>query len=84
MGPIYGLGMYNIKDKKGAKDQGVTRLFQILVSNRMLYLIWLMRYMWRIEDELNLMKILQRKTIADRWRLSDNRQSQRGCRTIKS
>jgi hypothetical protein len=75
MGLVYGLGLYEIRNRRGMKDQGATRLFQIIVSET-LYLIWLLRCRWRIEDESNLMKTPQRTVIIDRWRHAISRRLQ--------
>jgi ribonuclease HI len=41
-----------------------------------IYLIWLARCRWRIEDESNPMKTPQRKAVADRWRQAISRRLQ--------
>jgi ribonuclease HI len=67
MGLIYGISLYKIRNSDGTENQGVTKLFRILVTET-IYLIWLVRCRWRIEDESDPMKTPTDRAVEERWR----------------
>ncbi|KAJ3535615.1 hypothetical protein NMY22_g6407 [Coprinellus aureogranulatus] len=72
VGTVLGIGLAEIKRDNGRKDPGLTRLYQILISEAA-YLIWLLRCEWRLEREANPARVHTAREVLSRLRTTIER-----------